>query len=93
MHIQLSAEQRQRVEKWIVRLREAGLDGLAGMLVDIGEPLGPLGAQMLLVAQPALSLITSVSRDDINGLADLLDDPAGIAWLRSELIGSEDEDQ
>jgi hypothetical protein len=81
-----SADQKQWATRWSGRLHRSGLGSVAGVLLDILEPLGPLGAQLLLVAQPSLSLITSVSRKDLNGLAQLLDDPAGIAWLRSELV-------
>jgi hypothetical protein len=88
----LTAERLQRlqlrVSGWSARLNAAGLIGLVEALMDAAEPLGPLGAQLLWVAQPALGMVMpSDTADDIDGLARLLDDPAGVAWLRSELIG------
>ncbi len=80
----------RRIAGWSARLRALGLDGLAGSLIDAVEPLGPLGAQLLWIAQPAASLF--VAPDEIDGMARLLDDPAGIAWLRSELGGAASEE-
>ncbi len=76
-----------RIAGWSARLRAAGLDGLAGALLDAAEPFGPLGAQILWVAQPAIGLL--IPPDEIDGLANLLDDPAGMAWLRAELTGTD----
>ena len=72
-------------------VRAARLDGLIGALLDIAEPFGPLGAQMLWVAQPTLRLL--VPRDDIAALARLLEAPGGVAWLREQLIGMDDHDR
>ena len=95
MSADLSAEYRQKLQRriagWSARLRTLGLDGLAGVVLDVAEPFGPLGAQLLWVAQPAVSLL--MPSDEVDGLARLLDDPAGMAWLRSELAGTASEDQ
>ncbi|MCC7452003.1 MAG: hypothetical protein IT324_31650 [Anaerolineae bacterium] len=80
----------QRLNRWSAQLRSAGLDGLVGTLLDAAEPLGPLGAQLLWIAQPALGLLTPA--DEIDELARLLDDPAGMAWLRAELAAHPDEE-
>jgi hypothetical protein len=101
MTVDMAAERRQRLERlqqrvagWSVRLRSAGLDGLAETLLDVAEPLGPVGAQLLWVVQPALGLVMPSAVDDLGSLADLLDDPAGVAWLRSALAGvDEAEDE
>ena len=67
-----------------------GIESLVGALLDAAEPFGPLGAQVLWVAQPALGLV--VPRDDVDGLAQLLDNPAGVAWLRAALLDETSED-
>jgi hypothetical protein len=82
---------KQRIVRWSASLRAMGLDGLAGTLLDAVEPLGPLGAQLLWVAQPTLGLV--MPSDEIDGLARLLDEPDGFAWLRAELTGSTGEDR
>ena len=81
----------RRLSGWSVRLHTAGLGDLVGTVLDAAQPLGPLGAQILWVAQPALGLL--MPRDEIDGLARVLDDPAGVAWLRDELIGAQQTDE
>ena len=77
----------RRFAAWSVRLRATGLDDLASAFLGAAEPFGPLGAQLLWIAQPALGLL--LPGDEIGDLACLLDDPAGMAWLRSELTGGD----
>jgi hypothetical protein len=78
-----------RLGRWSKRLHAARLNGLVGMLLDVVEPLGPLGAQMLWVAQPTLGLL--VPRDEVASLARLLEAPGGVGWLREQL-GEPDEE-
>lgn len=49
----------------------------------MAEPLGPLGAQLLWIAQPALGMV--IPRGDVDSLARLIDTPGGMAWLREQL--------
>lgn len=65
-----------------------GLEGLVSALMDAAEPLSPLGAQVLWVAQPTLKLFMPAG--EIDGLAKLLDDPAGLIWLREALTEPDD---
>jgi hypothetical protein len=74
-----------RLASWSKRLHSTRLDGLVGALLDIVEPLGPLGAQFLWIAQPTLGLL--VPREEIGSLARLLEQPDGMAWLREQLVG------
>ena len=71
--------------RWSERLRAARLDGLVGTLLNVFEPLGPVGAQVLWVAQPALGMW--MSRDVIGDLARVLEAPGGVVWLREQLVG------
>ena len=80
----------QRLTAWSGRLRTLGIESLVGAFLDAAEPLGPLGAQMLWVAQPAFELV--VPRDDVDGLARILDNPSGVAWLRAALLDETSED-
>jgi hypothetical protein len=77
----------RRLSGWSARLRKAGLGELVGTFLDVAQPLGPLGAQILWIAQPALGFV--MPRDEVDGLARLLDHPAGMAWLREELVGAQ----
>ena len=81
---------KQRLSNWSAKLRARGLGDLAILLLDIAEPFGPLGAQALLIAQPALSLF--VSHREIADFADLLDDPGAMEWWRDELVGGENRE-
>jgi hypothetical protein len=81
---------KQRLANWSAKLRERGLGDMAALLLDVAEPFGPLGAQALWIAQPALSLF--LPRQDIGEFAGLLDDPDSMAWWRSELVGNSDEE-
>ncbi len=76
-----------KLARWTERLRAVHLDGIVGALLDAGEPLGPLGAQLLYVAQPALGLL--LPRDDIKSLAQILERPGGVAWLREQLTDTD----
>jgi hypothetical protein len=53
--------------------------------LDVAEPLSPLGAQLLWIAQPTLGLM--VPRQEIAALARLLEQPDGMAWVREQLTG------
>lgn len=94
MTVDIPADQLERIQnrlrKWAVRLHALGLCDIADSLLGAAEPLGSFGAQLLWVAQPALNLL--MPADEINALARLLDDPAGLAWLREELTGYADSD-
>lgn len=76
-----------RLESWGARLRDWGLDGLALALLEAAEPLSPLGAQALYVAQPTLRLLNPAA--SVGQWASLLEDPANMAWLRSCLMESQ----
>ncbi len=69
-----------RLDRWSRRLH---LHGLLTALLDAAEPLGPLGAQVIWIAQPVLGLF--VPRPEIDALARLLDAPGGMAWLNAQL--------
>ena len=68
---------------WISQLRARGWGDFLNTALDVLEPLGPLGAQLLWIAQPALGLF--VRRDALGALAQALEEPGGIAALRKQL--------
>ncbi|GAB4572590.1 MAG: hypothetical protein Kow0077_12440 [Anaerolineae bacterium] len=73
-----------RLRVWGAWLRELGLDGLVGALLEAAEPLSPLGAQLLFVAQPALDVFWPA--ESIGRWAERLEDPETIAWMRTRLM-------
>lgn len=60
-----------------------GLANPLRVLLDVLEPLGPLGAQMLYIVQPA-SRVIGMS-DGVRQLAEALEEPGGIERLRQLL--------
>jgi len=78
----------QRDYPWIDQIRARGWSDAFSTALDVLEPLGPLGAQLLLIAQPAAHLIGGWG-DAFGALAEALEAPDGIEKLRKAL----DEDQ
>jgi len=58
---------------------------MLNMVFDIVQPLSPIVAQALWVAQPTLSVFTDAQR--IGEWARLLETPEGVTELREQLLG------
>ncbi len=69
--------------KWVEQLQSRGLGNALGVALDVLEPLGPLGAQLVWVAQPVLSVY--LSREMLDDLAETLESPGGIGQIREWL--------
>ncbi|MBZ0300392.1 MAG: hypothetical protein K8J31_11645 [Anaerolineae bacterium] len=65
---------------WIQQVKTRGLAAPLRVLLDVLEPLGPLGAQVLYVAQPASALLGAA--DTVAQLAEALEEPGGVERLR-----------
>lgn len=68
---------------WIQDVKARGLGRTLSLLLDAIEPLGPLGAQMLWMAQPVSRLFGAA--DMLGELANALETPDGIDELRRRL--------
>jgi hypothetical protein len=68
---------------WIQQVKARGLGDALSTALDVLEPLGPLGAQALWVAQPVLGLF--VTHQALDHLAEALEQPGGIEQLRQML--------
>ncbi len=68
---------------WIETARRRGWSDALSLMLDVIEPLGPFGAQVLWVIQPASSLFGA--RSGIGALAEALEQPGGIDRLRQQL--------
>ncbi len=75
---------------WIDQARARGLGDALGLAFDVLEPLGPLAAQLLWVAQPAAALFGW--RQAVDGLAHALEEPGGLDRLRQRLQSHSDDD-
>ena len=69
--------------EWVEQVKVRGLGHALGVALDVIEPLGPLGAQLLWAAQPVLGVIAS--RAALGSLAQALEEPGGIERLRRQL--------
>ncbi|MEO8608569.1 MAG: hypothetical protein ABI690_11835 [Chloroflexota bacterium] len=69
--------------EWVEQARARGLGNALSVALDVLEPLGPLGAQLLWVAQPVLGIM--VSRSMLDSMAQALEEPGGIERLRQQL--------
>ncbi|MCD4684470.1 MAG: hypothetical protein K8S97_00850 [Anaerolineae bacterium] len=78
-----AAQWAARLTRWAQKLHAARLHGFVTGLLDVCEPLGPLGAQLLWIAQPVAGVFAP--REDIGALARILDAPGGVAWMREQL--------
>ncbi len=74
---------RPRFARWAAALRRTGWDSFALTMLDAGEPLAPLGAQALYFLAPALMVFAP--RDAVQEIAQVLEAPGGIEWLRQVL--------
>jgi hypothetical protein len=74
--------------EWVREAKVRGWGEALSLVLDVLEPLGPLAAQLLWVAQPALGLM--VPHNALDELARALDEPEGVARLRSLLEDAPD---
>ena len=75
---------------WIEAARRRGWGDALSLMLDVIEPLGPFGAQLLWVLQPASGLFGA--RSGIAALAEALEQPGGIDRLRQQLDPAPPED-
>ena len=75
--------------KVIERLKRAGLGDALLTALDVIEPIGAIGAQVLYVTQPMARLLGDY-RSETTALAQLLETPEGIQTLRQMLETAED---
>jgi hypothetical protein len=68
---------------WVNGVRARGLDDAVNLMLDILEPMGPLGAQILWFTQPVTRLFGWHKAVGI--VAQALEEPEGILRLRQRL--------
>lgn len=76
--------------EFIRQVRARGWGDALSVALDVLEPLGPLGAQLLYVAQPAARLIGGWG-DSLGVLAQALEEAGGVERLRQALDEDEDD--
>ena len=76
---------------WVEKIRARGWGDAFSTALDVLEPLGPLGAQLIWVAQPAAHWIGGWG-DSLGELARALEDPDEIERLR-EILEQDETDE
>jgi hypothetical protein len=68
---------------WVDKAKKHGFGNILSLVLDGLKPLGPLGAQLLWILQPASGLFGW--RKAIGELAETLEEPDGIDQLQQRL--------
>ncbi len=69
--------------EWVESVKARGLGHALSIALDVFEPLGLFGAQLLYTAQPVLGVF--VRRSTLEEIAGLMEQPGGIEQLRQYL--------
>lgn len=69
--------------EWIHSVKQTGLGDFLYMAVKVLAPLGPIGAQLLFVAEPLAGL--AFDRKIIRDIANALEEPEHIKHLQEQL--------
>jgi hypothetical protein len=77
------SEHPSELESWAGAIRRRGLTDVAHLLLNVLEPVGPLGAQALWAFQPLLGLFGW--KQVVGELAQTLEQPGGVDLLRRQL--------
>jgi hypothetical protein len=69
--------------EWAQQIQARGLGHALSVALDVLEPLGPLGAQLLWVAQPLLGVF--IKPETLTSMAETLEAPDRLEALRQYL--------
>ena len=73
-------EQQPTPPDWVQQIQARGLGDALGIALDVLEPLGILGAQLIWVAQPVLGVW--FNRDTVREIAQMLETPEEVEQIR-----------
>lgn len=76
----MMSEQQPTPPDWVKQLQARGLGDALGLALDVLEPLGVLGAQLIWVAQPVLGVW--FNRDTVRNIAQTLETPGEVEQIR-----------
>jgi hypothetical protein len=81
----------KETDDWIAQAESRGLGGVLNAILDVLAPLGPLGAQLLYIVQPAARMIGW--NKAVGDIAELLEEPDGVERLRQRLQAASLKDE
>lgn len=70
---------------WVSDLQTRGLLPILSTALDLLEPVGPLGAQIAYLIQPAAGLLGGSWRQVLGEIGQALETPEGLRELRAQL--------
>lgn len=73
-------EPQSQPPEWVTQLQTRGLGDALSLALDVLEPLGVLGAQLIWVAQPILGVW--FNRDTVQNIAQTLETPGEVEQIR-----------
>ena len=73
----------QLIGEWAARLERWGMVPIAPILLQVLQPLGFVGSQLVLFAQPLLTLFADAQ--SFEELSSLLDDPDALGQIERQL--------
>ena len=76
----MMSERQPTPPDWVKQLQARGLGDALGLALDMLEPLGVLGAQLIWVAQPVLGVW--FNRDTVRNIAQTLETPGEVEQIR-----------
>ncbi len=82
-------EQQPTPPEWVTQIQSRGLGDALGLALDVLEPLGVLGAQLIWVAQPVLGVW--FNRDTVHSIAQILETPGEVEHIRHFLEHRQDK--
>ncbi len=84
----MTSERQPTPPEWVTQLQARGLGDALGLALDVLEPLGVLGAQLIWVAQPVLGVW--FNRDTVHSIAQTLETPGEVEHIRRFLEHQQD---
>ena len=76
----MMSEEQPTAPDWVKQIQARGLGDALGLALDVLEPLGLLGAQLIWVAQPVLGVW--FKRDTVRSIAQTLETPGEVEHIR-----------
>ncbi len=83
----MDTERQPAPPDWVTELQARGLGDALGLALDVLEPLGVLGAQLIWVAQPVLGVW--FDREAVRSIAQTLETPGEVEHIRHFLEHSQ----
>ncbi len=83
------SERQPTPPEWVTQMQARGLGDVLGLALDVLEPLGVLGAQLIWVAEPVLGVW--FNRDTVRSIAQTLETPGEVEHIKHFLEHQQDK--